>query len=45
MKKYSNCNLLKGYNMYSNFFNMTYQYHVEMDDESELDELTRMLKY
>ena len=27
------------------FFNMTYEYHVEMGDELELDELTRTLKY
>ena len=41
MKKYSNCNLLKDYNI----INMTYEYHVEMGDESELDELTCTLKY
>ena len=41
MKKYSNCNLLKDYNIYL----MTYEYHVEIGDESELDELSRMLKY
>jgi len=44
MKKYSNCKLLKNYNIYLNF-NMTYEYHVKMGDESELDELTRTLKY